>query len=87
MKQGCPLSPLLFDLAIDPLLKAVDLLHKEDGYTMQVNSKNVSSTIQAYADDILLFSETRGGMERILQTVGLFCQYANIKLNPKKCQA
>jgi hypothetical protein len=87
VKQGCPLSPLLFDLAIDPLLKAVEILHRRDGYVMPVGNENVSSTIQAYADDILLFSETKHGMDEILSTVENFCAYANIQLNPKKCKA
>jgi hypothetical protein len=87
VKQGCPLSPLLFDLAIDPLMKAVEHLHYRDGYIMPMDHENVSSTIQAYADDILLFSETKHGMDEILKTVESFCAYANIQLNPKKCKA
>jgi hypothetical protein len=87
VKQGCPLSPLLFDLAIDPLLKAVESLHREDGYSMLIGSENIVTSIQAYADDILLFSESKEGMDNILKTVELFGEYANIRLNPKKCQA
>jgi hypothetical protein len=87
VKQGCPLSPLLFDLAIDPLLKSVETLHQGDGYKMQVGNQLLSTIIQAYADDILLFSENKEGMDSILETVGQFCKYANIQLNPKKCKS
>jgi hypothetical protein len=87
VKQGCPLSPLLFDLAIDPLLKAVETMHRDDGYRMQIGSETVSTPIQAYADDILLFSESKEGMDKILETVKLYGEYANIRLNPKKCKS
>jgi hypothetical protein len=87
VKYGCPLSRLLFDLAIDPLLKDVEVMHAKEGYRMQVVSENVSTSIQAYADDILLFSESKEKMHQIRETVQMLGEYANIRLNPKKCQA
>jgi hypothetical protein len=87
VKQGCPLSSLLFDLAIDPLLKAVETLHREDGYAMLLGSENIGTSIQAHVVNILLFSESKEVMDNILRTVQMFREYANIRLNPKWCQA
>jgi hypothetical protein len=87
VKQRCPSSPLLFDLAIDPLLKAVEGNPAKDEYRMQVGSENVSISIQEFADDFLVFSESNEKMNQILKILQMFRKYANIRFNPKKCQA
>jgi hypothetical protein len=87
VNQGCPPSLILFDLAVDPLLRAVETLYREDGYSMIIGSENIVASIRAYTDDILLFGESKEGTDNILKIVELFGEYANIKLNHKKCQA
>jgi hypothetical protein len=54
---------------------------------MQIGSENVSTSIRAYTDDILLFRESKEQMDQILETIQMFGEYANIRLNPKKYQA
>jgi hypothetical protein len=54
VKQGCPLSPLLFDLCVDPLITLIKK-HKEDGYTAEGLE---TATIQAYADEMILISNS-----------------------------
>jgi hypothetical protein len=60
VKQGCPLSPLLFDLCVDPLITLIKK-HTEDGY---VADGLGSATIQAYADDMILISNSEEGLQR-----------------------
>lgn len=50
-RQGCPLSPLLFNLALDPLLRLLDVLPGFRGIT--VGSTEVWLT--AFADNLLLY--------------------------------
>ena len=81
VKQGCPVSPLIFNLCLNPLLTEVDYTH--EGYRLDETTKIV---IQAYADDIVLFSEKREEMEDILQTVQEFLNYSKLKVNVNKCK-
>ena len=81
VKQGCPVSPLLFNLCLNPLLTEVELAH--EGYRLDEDTK---ITIQAYADDIVLFSETREEMNDILQTVQEFFNYSKLQVNVNKCK-
>lgn len=82
VKQGCPLSPVLFDLCIDMLLEKLDKqIH--DGYNF--NGMNISA--QAYADDLILISESESGMNKLIDTVTKFCDCTNMKISTSKCQA
>jgi hypothetical protein len=59
VKQGCPLSPALFDISIDSLIQTISKMHFKDGFKhIKDENKTVSETIQAYADDLILFSDS-----------------------------
>ncbi|KAL6417132.1 hypothetical protein ACFW04_012960 [Cataglyphis niger] len=60
VQQDCPLSPIVFDLAIDLVLRAVTDVNA--GYDLL--GSRVS--ILAYADDIALIADTPEGMQRLL---------------------
>ena len=47
IKQGCPLSPLIFNLAVDELIRGVSTLAVDFGYS----AYDQSHSILAYADD------------------------------------
>ena len=83
VKQGCPLSPTLFNICIESLLKVLNQ-HKEDGY----HWNGISTCVQAYADDVVLFADTEIGMKNLISIVEEFCLYAgNMQINPKKCNS
>ena len=50
-RQGCPLSPLLFILAMDPLLRRLHTLHLHRGIKLKAGTLLASM----YADDLVLF--------------------------------
>ncbi|GMO19738.1 MAG: hypothetical protein Ta2E_10790 [Mycoplasmoidaceae bacterium] len=83
VKQGYPLSPLLFNIAIDPFLRRLNEHFKELGYEYD-NGKTI--TAQAYADDLLIFSKVNQEMKTIMRAVEDFMDYARILFNPKKCK-
>jgi hypothetical protein len=87
VRQGCPLSPLIFDLAIDAAIRRLAERNKEDGYWRLIGDENVCEVVQAYADDLILFSESREGMEKIIEALSEFLTYARIQVNPAKCEA
>ena len=84
VKQGCPLSPTLFNICLEPLLQKLNNKAAVDGYHWYDNS----TSVQAYADDVILFSDTEKGMWNLIKTVEDFCHYAgNMVINPKKCSS
>ena len=83
VKQGCPLSPTLFNICIDSLISHLSK-QKSDGY----HWNGISSVVQAYADDVILFSDTEQGMINLISIVERFCSFAgNMVINSKKCQS
>jgi hypothetical protein len=84
VKQDCPLSPSLFNLGIDPLIRYIRKNYLECGYEYDRNSKK--KVIQAYADDLLIFSDTRDHLNQLVDALTQFMNYAQINFNPKKCR-
>jgi hypothetical protein len=84
VKQGCPLSPILFDICINPLIEKLNSkeLRKFGSYW---NAED-GVTAQAYADDILLFANSYYSLQQLVEIVNDFNWHSNIQLNPKKCE-
>jgi hypothetical protein len=84
VKQGCPLSPVLFDICINPLIEKLNSRElKRFGYYW--NDED-GVTAQAYADDILLFANSFESLRELVEIVNDFNCHSNIQLNPKKCE-
>uniref|UniRef100_A0AAV2LH36 ribonuclease H n=1 Tax=Knipowitschia caucasica TaxID=637954 RepID=A0AAV2LH36_KNICA len=82
VKQGDPLSPTLFNLSLDPLLYALDKV----GHGIYVTEDH-KVTALAYADDLILLSESWEGMERNLQILDSFSMQTGLDANPEKCSS
>jgi hypothetical protein len=63
VKQGCPLSPLLSDMCLEPLLQEVEKECGQYGTNVGPASNPIDFAIQAYADDVILFQDKRTGSE------------------------
>ena len=79
VKQGCPLSPLLFNSVTDELLY---LIGEEGGYKLP-NGDLIAS--MAFADDLILISSSREGMVHSLSVMDRFFQARGMKVQPPKC--
>uniref|UniRef100_A0A3Q2NSF9 ribonuclease H n=1 Tax=Fundulus heteroclitus TaxID=8078 RepID=A0A3Q2NSF9_FUNHE len=79
VKQGDPLSPLLFNLAIDPVLHSLD--RNGNGYVLA----GQTITAMAYADDLLLVSKSWRGMKRNLKVLQEFLVATGLNVNIAKC--
>ena len=79
LRQGCPLSPILFDLFLDDLVKEINKL----GRGVQCGNKRVS--ILLFADDIAILGETKEDLEAMLQTLFEFSIKWRFKFNLEKC--
>ena len=84
VKQGDPLSPLLFNIAMDPLL--AEISSQCNGYKF---GRDDSDRIQslAYADDNCLLTGSAEDMNTNLEIVSRFCEVTGMKLNVKKSAA
>jgi hypothetical protein len=83
VKQGCPLSPSLFNLGIDTLIRSIRSRYLDCSYEYEQGKRKV---IQAYADDLLIFSDTRYHLNQLVEALIQFMGYVHINFNPKKCR-
>ena len=79
IKHGCPLSPLLFNFALEGILSHLDPFGQ--GYQLS-NGASVSSL--AYADDLLI-SDSKEALQRQLDAVTQFTSWASLAFNINKC--
>ncbi len=80
IKQGCPLSPLLFNIALEALLPALDKVGL--GYSF-ANGSTIKQL--AYADDRCLTETSKQAVSTSLQLVHEFSVWSGLHLNVSKC--
>lgn len=82
-RQGCPLSPLLFALAIEPLSAA---LKREAGFE-GIERWSIEHRVSLYADDLLLYVRNPlVSIPRILTLLDSFGRLSGYKLNVSKSE-
>jgi hypothetical protein len=70
VKQGCPLSPMLFGIYIDELETFLhEHIQDNDGCVLH----QVLISILLFADDVVLHSSSSEGLHRQLDALSLFC--------------
>jgi len=79
VKQGDPLSPILFLACMDPLMCSLET--RGAGLLL---AHGVTVTTMAYADDTAVVAGSKAGMEKNLELVKEFCLETGLKLNVKK---
>ena len=75
IKQGCPLSPLLFNLVLEGILPQVERM---DGGCVFHNGTSVR--ILAYADDICVIGKTKEEINEVISKIHHFTQWAGLSL-------
>lgn len=80
VKQGDPMSPILFNLVLDEL---VTQLNQQSGLTIE----GLNTACIAYADDLLLLANDRRQASRLLKRASDFFEARGLRLNPSKCAA
>ena len=78
VKQGGPLSPKLYNIYIEELIPSIE----KEGLGARVGKMKISVIV--YADDIMVISPTRIGMEKMISTVHFYMTKWKIKMNLEK---
>lgn len=79
VRQGCPLSPILFDMVIDDIDEAI---RRKGLGGVTLAGKKVQ--ILKFADDMVLVAKTVGDVQEMLNEVQKFLGKANLEINVDK---
>jgi hypothetical protein len=83
-KQGCPLSPLLFNIAMEFLARAIR--QEEEIKGIQIGKETVK--ISLFADDMILyFKDSKNSTANLLDTINSYSKVAGYKINIEKSLA
>ena len=82
VKQGCPLSPLLFGILVDRLEPFLE--RHCPGAGAQLAPVFVRALL--YADDVVIASETAEGLRSMLQALEVFCRANSLFVNTTKSE-
>lgn len=82
VRQGDPLSPLLFGLFIDRFEQFLDLRCPEEG--VELGGRLLRMLL--YADDMVLLSPNLRGLQRMLDVLHMFCRDTHMKVNVDKTE-
>ena len=81
VKQGCPISPLLFNLAIEGLIRGVES-SSATGYSF---TEALEVKCLAYADDLAIVGATEEDVEVMLARLEEFSRWSHMDFNVAKC--
>ena len=81
VKQGDVLSPILFNLFIN------DVNDQFDDSCVPVSLNNRKLSCLLYADDLIILSESKEGMENCLERLNKFCSKWKLEINIDKSKA
>ena len=79
VRQGCVLSPILFNIYVDGIVK--DILNVNTNPAMLGQMK---VPLLMYADDIVLLSESAPGLQNGMNAIHTFCLKWGLKINSAK---
>nr|XP_045589259.1 uncharacterized protein LOC123751200 [Procambarus clarkii] len=80
VRQGCPISGLLFNIAIEPILRTAIATGLD-------TDPDFKHPCLAYADDITLLARTEAGLQSLLDVTTATCGDLRLALNPRKCSS
>ena len=85
VKQGCPLSAILFNLCIEVILRSI----KEKATTLPRNQSlsfhNTLLSCLAYADDLVLVARHKDALQAYLDTASSIASILGLEFRPDKC--
>jgi hypothetical protein len=86
LKQGCPLSPTLFNVYVHKLPGLVQSLCPNVGVFMPTNQQQARVQVLMYADDILLLAHKHHDMQHLINALQATCSQLQLSISPTKCE-
>jgi hypothetical protein len=84
MRQGCPLSPLLFNIVLEFLARAVRKQEEIKG--IQIGKESIK--ISLFADNMILYlKDPKNSTQKLLDTINSYSKVAGYKINLQKSLA
>jgi hypothetical protein len=84
MRQGCPLSPLLFNIVLEFLARAIK--QEEEINRIQIAKETVKMSL--FSDDIILYlKDPKNSTQKLLDTINSYSKVAGYKINLQKSLA
>lgn len=81
VRQGCPLSPLLFAMYLEPF--CLKLIQNEKIRGFRLTSCEVK--VLSYADDIAVFCDDTDSIREVVKEAACFCKLSGSTINWSKC--
>ena len=79
VRQGCPLSPLLFNLYVNDVFEVID---NSIDSPMYLNDKKVNALM--YADDLVILAQSEKELQSSLDNLSNYCSEWQLDINIKK---
>ena len=84
VKQGCLLSPLLFNIVLETLAVAI----REEKEVEGIKIGNEETKLSLFADDMMVYLKTpKESTEKLVETINNFSKVAGYKINAHKLSA
>jgi retron-type reverse transcriptase len=83
-RQGCPLSPLLFNIVLEFLVRAI----RQEKEIKGIQIGNETVPISLFADDMILYlKDPNNSTQKLLDTINSYSKVAEYKINLQKSLA
>ena len=80
-RQGCPLSPLLFNIVLEVLATAI----REEREIKGIQIRKEEVKLSLFADDMILYMENpKDAIRKLPERINQFCKVAGYKINAQK---
>ena len=80
VRQGCPLSPILFNMYIDDIFETVNKNNESD---ISLGGRDKYNALM-YADDLIILSDSEEGLQRQINKISGYCKKWKLDINIKK---
>ena len=88
VRQGCPLSALLFIIAIETLACKIRQSKQINGIKLpKQDYEKAEARVALYADDITIFTESASDINKVLKIVNDLTKVSGLRLNVQKTEA